>query len=230
MVKARFLGHSSFLISLAGTGVLIDPYFSHEGSEDLKRIVPSSAPENEFRDVSLILITHEHFDHFDKSAIEKIALKNNSTVMAHEEMLNQLKIQNSQKQTIKMNDTYLLRNIKIDVMPAHHPQSFYPVGYILSHEGKSIYHMGDTELMEEFTDPKLNSITLMLLPIGGTYTMDVTDAVKTVKSMKPDYAIPMHFNTFGAIRADPNEFKERIEKSIIKTKAIILKPGQEFEF
>lgn len=230
MVKAKFLGHSSFLISLAGTNVLIDPYLSHEGSEDLKRIVSSSASENEFKDISLILITHEHFDHFDKKAIEKIASKNNSTVMAHEEILNQLRISSTQKQTIKMNDTYLLRNIKIDVMPAHHPQSFYPVGYILSHEGKSIYHMGDTELMEEFTDSKLDSITLMLLPIGGTYTMDLTDAVKTVKSMKPDYAIPMHFNTFDAIKADPNEFKERIEKSIIKTKVIILKPGQEFEF
>jgi len=230
MVKAKFLGHSSFLISLAGTNVLIDPYLSHEGSADLKRIVSSSASENEFKDISLILITHEHFDHFDKNAIEKIASKNNSTVMAHEEILIQLKISNTQKQTIKMNDTYLLRNIKIDVMPAHHPQSFYPVGYILSYEGKSIYHMGDTELMEEFTDSKLDSITLMLLPIGGTYTMDLTDAVKTVKSMKPDYAIPMHFNTFDAIKADPNEFKERIEKSIIKTKVIILKPGQEFEF
>lgn len=230
MVKARFLGHSSFLVSLAGTSVLIDPYFSHEGSADLKRIISAPVSENELKDVSLILITHEHFDHFDKSAIEKIASKNNSTVMAHEELLNQLKISNTQKQTIKMNDSYLLRNIKIDVMPAHHPQSFYPVGYILSHEGKSIYHMGDTELMEEFTDSKLDSINLMLLPIGGTYTMDVTDAVKTVKSMKPDYAIPMHFNTFDAIRADPNEFRERIEKSIIKTKVIILKPGQEFEF
>ncbi len=230
MVKAKFLGHSSFLVSLAGTNVLIDPYLSHEGSADLKRIVPSSASENEFKDVSLILITHEHFDHFDKKAIEKIASKNNSTVMAHEEILNQLKISNTQKQTIKMNDSYLLRNIKIDVMPAHHPQSFYPVGYILSHDGKSIYHMGDTELMEEFTDSKLDSITLMLLPIGGTYTMDVTDAVKTVKSMKPDYAIPMHYGTFDAIKTDPNEFKERIEKSIIKTKVVILKPGQEFEF
>jgi len=230
MAKVRFLGQSSFLISLAGTSVLIDPYFSREGSADLKRIIPAPISENELRDVSLILITHEHFDHFDKSAIEKIASKSNSTVMAHEELLNQLKISNTQKRTIKMNETYLLRNIKIDVMPAHHPQSFYPVGYILSHEGKSIYHMGDTELMEEFTDPKLNSITLMLLPIGGTYTMDITDAVKTVKSMKPDYAIPMHYNTFDAIKADPNEFKERIEKSIIKTKAIVLKPGQDFEF
>jgi len=60
--------------------------------------------------------------------------------------------------------------------------------------------------------------------------MDVVDAVRAIKMMKPDYAIPMHYDTFEQIKADPREFKHKIEKSILKTKAVILQPGGCFSF
>ncbi len=56
--------------------------------------------------------------------------------------------------------------------------------------------------------------------------MDIVDAVKATKSMKPKFVIPMRYNTFSFIKADPQEFKARIEKSNLKTKAIVLAPGE----
>ena len=69
-----------------------------------------------------------------------------------------------------------------------------------------------------------------MFPIGGEYTMDLVDAVKAVKTVKPDVAIPMHYDTFESIKASSEEFREKIEKSILKTQAVILKPGASFDY
>jgi len=51
----------------------------------------------------------------------------------------------------------------------------------------------------------------MLLPIGDNFTMGISDALKAVEFVKPKTAIPMHYNTFPVIEADPVEFKEKAE-------------------
>ncbi|MCD6433986.1 MAG: MBL fold metallo-hydrolase, partial [Candidatus Diapherotrites archaeon] len=68
-----------------------------------------------------------------------------------------------------------------------------------------------------------------LLPIGGKVTMDIIDAVKATKMIKPKIVIPMHYNTFEIIKANPKEFAERIAESALKTEVKILKPGQEIK-
>jgi L-ascorbate metabolism protein UlaG (beta-lactamase superfamily) len=122
-----------------------------------------------------------------------------------------------------MNQEITLRNLQIKALPAHHPNSFYPLGFLISYKGQSVYHAGDTALINSISEIDAD---VALLPIGGTYTMDCVDAIRAVKTMKPKYAIPMHFDTFKMIQQDPKEFKQKIEKSVFKTKPVILKPGQ----
>jgi L-ascorbate metabolism protein UlaG (beta-lactamase superfamily) len=111
---------------------------------------------------------------------------------------------------------------------AHHgsmtPDGTYagePAGVILSIDGKIIYHTGDTGL---FYDMKLigemNEIDYMLLPIGDNFTMGITDAAKAVEFVSPKVAIPMHYNTFPVIKADPNEFKKLVESKGFKCKVM----------
>ena len=99
---------------------------------------------------------------------------------------------------------------------------------VLSIDGINLYHTGDTGL---FYDMKLigemTALDYMLLPIGDNFTMGITDAVKAVELANPKYAIPMHYNTFSVIAADPNEFKKKIE--IIGKKCIVMDFGQEIE-
>jgi L-ascorbate metabolism protein UlaG (beta-lactamase superfamily) len=59
--------------------------------------------------------------------------------------------------------------------------------------------------------------------------MNIKEAVEALKMLKPKYAIPMHYNTWPPIEANPELFKELAEKET-QTKVIILKPGEEFEF
>ena len=226
MVKVQFLGHSFFRISFPGANVLIDPYINHNSDDSsFERLIPCVTNTNTFQNISSILITHEHFDHFDQKAIEEFASGNDTKIVAHDSILNQLNLPKNKLHSIVRDQTIILDHIKITAKDAHHPRAFYPLGYLLSHNGKSIYHAGDTSLIDQFSEINAD---VTLLPIGGVNTMDVVDAVRAVKTMKPKYAIPMHYNTFKGIQADPREFKAKIEKSILKTKPVILKPGQSF--
>jgi L-ascorbate metabolism protein UlaG (beta-lactamase superfamily) len=90
----------------------------------------------------------------------------------------------------------------------HHKGS--GVGYLVIVGGKTIYHAGDTDLIPEMK--KLGSVDVALLPIGGTFTMDIKDAVKAAMTIKPGAVIPMH-----RAKADPMVLKKKVEgKSKIK--------------
>lgn len=78
------------------------------------------------------------------------------------------------------------------------------VGYLVTIEGKAIYHAGDTDFIPEMEE--LGDVDVALLPIGGKFTMDIQEAVRAALAMKPKIAIPMHH--FGA---DPQEFKDKVE-------------------
>lgn len=224
----RFLGHSFFRIGFGRKTVLIDPFVRETHPEPaFKRLSPSMVKERDLKNVDLVLISHEHAGHFDKDVVEKIAKESNACIVAHESVLQELNLSKRFVQSLDIGQTLSIRGLSVKGVSAHHPQSFYPLGFLLSANGTSIYHAGDTQLLDDFEGLKPD---LALLPIGGNYTMDCVDAVRAVKAMKPRYAIPMHYNTFGPIQADPQEFKYKIEKSILKTVPVILKPGQNFKF
>ena len=67
----------------------------------------------------------------------------------------------------------------------------------------------------------------MLLPIGDNYTMGIRDAVKAVEFVNPRVAIPMHYNTFPVIQANPQEFKQKLEAADRKCK--VMEYGEEME-
>lgn len=230
-MKLTFLGHSTFLISFPDRTVLIDPYFSNSQNKEvsMKRLIPCSMKLNDLKDITLILITHKHFDHFNKKEIEKIASRFNAIVVAHSDVLQDLKLPNALKHAISSEDEFILRGVKIKVLPAHHPQDFYPVGYLLEFNKQKVYHAGDTSLLETFSSLQKEKIDVAILPIGGTYTMDIVDAVRATKVIKPKYVIPMHYNTFKEITVDVREFEDKIKDSILNTKTVIMKPGDKKE-
>lgn len=227
-VSVRFLGHSFFRINFNSKTVLIDPYIkdSHPQPE-YKRLEKSPCKERDLKNVDVILVSHEHFGHFDKELLNKLAKENNACILTHESVLQELALSKRYVQALDIGQTLSVRGLNITGVSAHHPHSFYPMGFLIQANGSSIYHSGDTQLLDDFGAVKPD---LALLPIGGNHTMDCVDAVRAVKSMKPKYAIPMHYNTFEPIKADPLEFKQKIEKSILKTIPTILKPGKTFKF
>ncbi|MFH0970179.1 MAG: MBL fold metallo-hydrolase [Candidatus Diapherotrites archaeon] len=224
----HFLGHSSFILEFSNTNVLIDPCIHCESFGQYERLIPSPFIMGDLPKISLILITHEHEDHFDKKTIEFLAHRDGACVVAHDSVLSELNIPMRCKRAVIADSTLHVRGVHVAVQSAHHPQAFYPMAYLVTGDNTAIFHAGDSDLVEEFS-PDFNA-DVALLPIGGNITMDVVDAVKATKVLKPEVVIPMHYNTFPICQASPEEFARKIEKSNLKTRPIILSPSGKFEF
>jgi L-ascorbate metabolism protein UlaG (beta-lactamase superfamily) len=216
-MKIRYFSHSAFLITTKNINIVIDPFLDNN---------PTSPIKSDEVKADFIVLTHAHGDHLGDAF--KIAEKNNSTFICVNELANYCisKGFNAHNMHIGGGHDFDFGHLKFTI--AHHgsqtPDNQYagePAGVILTIEGKKIYHTGDTGL---FLDMKLigemNKIDLMLLPIGDNFTMGIADAVKAVELVNPAMAIPMHYNTFQVINADPNEFVNLIERKGFKGKVL----------
>jgi L-ascorbate metabolism protein UlaG (beta-lactamase superfamily) len=89
------------------------------------------------------------------------------------------------------------------------------VGYIIDADGTSVYHAGDTDVIEEM---KGIDVDVALIPIGGHYTMDLEDAIRATTMIRAKVFIPMHYKTLlgkdGSSSAE-GEFKRRVKNSVL---------------
>ena len=101
-----------------------------------------------------------------------------------------------------------------------------PCGVVIDFDPTTVYHAGDTGLTLDMKllDGVIETIDLACLPIGGNFTMDIADAVLATEFIKPRIAMPMHYNTWPLIQADPKDFAKRIVCD-----ALILAPGKSAE-
>jgi L-ascorbate metabolism protein UlaG (beta-lactamase superfamily) len=103
------------------------------------------------------------------------------------------------------------------------------MGVVMTMGGKKVYHAGDTGL---FLDMQLigemnGPLDVALLPIGDNFTMGIDDAVKAVDLLRAKLNIPMHYNTFDLIKANPKDFASKVEQRGARVQ--IVNPGQIFE-
>jgi len=213
----HFIGHAGFEICLKDVHILIDPFFG-AGLKEACDIDPILKP-SDLKQVDLILLTHEHPAHADAGAVWELAERTGANVVAPVPTLNKISVSDRQKVDVRVGDNFNLKGIDIAVTKATHPQSAYPVGYIVKGGagGVSIYHAGDTY---QFNEMMAMSMDYALLPIGGSYTMDPIDAANACRMLRAKFVIPMHYNTYRKIRQDANDFAHRIQRG----KVIILKP------
>ena len=189
MNNIHWLGHASF--KLTGEKIIyIDPY---EISETEK--------------ADIILITHTHHDHLSMDDIEKIR-KLDTVIFAPEDARSKL----SDFKSVKPYQVFNVGKIRIETVPAYnldkefHPEEKNWVGYVIEVDKQRIYHAGDTDLIPEMSE--LKDIDVALLPIGGTYTMDVTEALQAVNIIAPKIAIPMHYGKLSGTKMDAEKFKQ----------------------
>src|SRR3989344_6545416 len=196
-MEIKWLGHSSFRINL----IYLDPYQIHETEK-----------------ASLILITHSHYDHFSQKDMNKIQSKDTIIITPEDIKIPSIKLKPFQE-TIQ-------KGIKIQTIPSYninkkfHPKENNWLSYILEIENKRILFCGDTDLIPEFN--QLNDIHIAFLPIGGTYTMNVVEAVEAVKIIKPKITIPMHYGKIVGFKEDALKFK----KSLLGFEVIVLEENQ----
>lgn len=191
--KIEWLGHDSFRLT-GEKKIYIDPW----------------QISNAAHDADIVLITHDHFDHFVVEDVDKV--RNANTVVIGPEMLRG-KIDGNLT-IVQRGDSLTAQDIPIQVVAAYnvHPerQNFHPnhyggVGYVITLSGKRIYHTGDTDPIPEMKNVKCD---IMLVPVSGTYVCTCDEAVQVVKMVQPKLAIPMHWDTIVGSWEDANRFKE----------------------
>jgi L-ascorbate metabolism protein UlaG (beta-lactamase superfamily) len=172
---------------------------------------------------NIILVSHNHGDHFSPADIDKITGRNTILIAPADcEYTGKAK-----RISLKPGEEYIANKcVKIKAVPAYnitktqyHPQSNNWVGYLITINGVTIYHAGDTERIPEMKDINCD---IAMLPLGQTYTMNsLSDAVESAKDVKAKVAIPMHFNFYEGTLEDAQSFKELLKgsvKVVIKTK------------
>ncbi|EOC99279.1 metal-dependent hydrolase [Caldisalinibacter kiritimatiensis] len=159
-----------------------------------------------------------------------IAKNNNATVICNFEIGQYLTDKGLSVHTMHIGGRTSFEFGKVKMTPALHGSGIIednhlicggnPCGFLIEIDGKKVYHAGDTGLTMDMKLLEDENIDVALIPIGGNYTMDIIDAVKAVDFIKPKLVVPMHYNTFPIIEANPEEFKEKVKNSEVKVMSI----------
>jgi L-ascorbate metabolism protein UlaG (beta-lactamase superfamily) len=202
-IKIKWLGHDSFSID-ANIKIVIDPY----------KIIGKEKAD-------LILLSHNHFDHFSIDDLKNISTTSTTIVAASEciDMLTEFNFKEKigilpcEEKTvngirIKAIRAYNLDKINPETKKPFHPKEDNKIGFLIELNGITIYHAGDTDLIPEMSDIKPD---IALLPVSGTYVMTANEAAKSVERIKPKIAIPMHFGTIVGSEKDAQDFKKLIK-------------------
>ena len=227
-INIKYLGHSSFLLTIDKKRILTDPYFENKPCGTLKRLIPCHQEYSALPKIHTILISHEHPDAFDKEAVNFLSNKYESKIIAHHSILNQVEALSHNKVPITEYESKDINNINFKAYPAHHPGAFYPLSYLIKDQDeKTLYFAGDTFMTRDHDSIKPN---VAILPIGGKRTMDLGTAIRVMKKMRPEFVIPMHYNTFEDIKRNPEELIYRFGKNYKDVNTVILNPGKSFKY
>ena len=215
-MKIKWLGWASWLIKTNGKTIYIDPFL---GDVEEK--------------ADIVLVSHNHPDHCDSKQLAKIRAED-TVVLTPSNFASEI-----HAEALDVGSSKEIGDIKVTAVPAYNleipnHQKGQDAGFVIEAEGKKIYFAADTDLIDEMSN--LKDIDLALLPVGGTYTMDQTQAAEAVKTIKPKTVIPMHYGVIDIVFGgqekhiefdfDADKFKQDVgDTADVK----VLKQGQEID-
>ena len=197
------LTHSSIRLDLPEGMVYADPF---------------RVPE-EFRDASLILVTHDHFDHFSPDDIKKV-MKKGTVLIVPESLKKQAAKAAGDECTVTVLEPgrkTVACGMEIEAVPAYnlkkrfHPKRSGWSGYIIGTSKGRIYIAGDTDATPEAKDVRCD---IAIVPVGGTYTMDAAEASGLVNWIRPKAAVPTHYGSVAGSYGDGARFCSLLEPGI----------------
>lgn len=192
----HWLGHDSFRLDGSST-VYIDPW----------KLSAADPPAD------LILVTHDHYDHFSPDDIARVATPR-TTLVGPASVTAQ--VDGITAVTVGAGETATVGGVTVTAVPAYnidkfrqpgevfHPRVAGGLGYIVELDARRIYHAGDTDAIPEMRDV---SCDVALLPVSGTYVMTAEEAVEACRMISAAVAVPMHFGDIVGTTADATRFQ-----------------------
>lgn len=165
-----------------------------------------------------IFITHSHWDHFSVEDIKKI-LTSETIIVCPKTMMQDIENRfNNEIIYVEPNQNYIIGDFELKTVSSYninkhyHPKENGWVGYVLCVNGESVMIVGDSDNTSELNEIKTD---ILLVPIGGTFTMDYKEAAKLVNTIQPKKVIPTHYGEIVGDKSLGEEFKKLISKNII---------------
>jgi len=201
--QISWLGHASIRISGPSGVIYIDPW-------KLKSFQPAD----------IILISHEHYDHFSKEDVEKIRTPA-TTIVTNPTVAGQL---TGDVKALRAGEMVTAKGIKIEAVAAYninkfrspgvpfHPQADGKLGFIIEIDGVRVYFAGDTDPIPEMANIKAD---IAILPVSGKFTMTAAEAVEALRVLKPKVAIPIHYGAIAGSLADAEQFKREASVEVL---------------
>ncbi|HZK24287.1 MAG TPA: metal-dependent hydrolase [Oscillospiraceae bacterium] len=218
MPTIDYLGHACFLVTGQEHTLLFDPYLTDN---------PQAAISAAEVKPDYILVSHGHFDHLGDAFA--IARRTGATIITTLDLAKECEKQQLPTHAMNIGCKHNFAFGYVRTTQALHHAGLVggeACGFIVNLDGYTLYFTGDTSL---FGDLKLYGIIehpdLLLLPIGGYYTMDIDDAVYAAKLVNAKTIIPFHYNTWPLIEADPAVFAAKVAKHT-SSHCVILAPGE----
>lgn len=203
-MKFTYYAQSSFLLEAEGKRILFDPFIQSSGK------LPGFNSDGVQAD--LIAVSHGHYDHV--ADLEYYAKQGDATVLCIYEIMDWLKKKSvTRVHPMNIGGTYQSGNIRIKMVSAVHSSTLpdgtpggIAAGFIIEAEGKRIYYAGDTALHADMElIGKYQTPDLLILPVGGNFTMDYHDAARACELTRCSRVIGVHFDTHEMIRINHAE-------------------------
>ncbi len=185
-LKITFLGHGTLMFTFGSIVMHVDP-------------VSDMADYTNLPKADIILVTHEHSDHFEPKTIEMLR-KGSTAVVATESCTQQI----NDCIVMKNGDVKAIQGLRIEAVPAYnvfHMRSpgnpFHPQGvgngYVITFNDKKVYIAGDTENIPEMKE--LKGIDVAFLPMNLPYTMTPEMVADAAREFRPKILYPYHFGS-----------------------------------
>jgi L-ascorbate metabolism protein UlaG (beta-lactamase superfamily) len=230
-----WLGHASFLLQLDGKRILIDPVFWD--IPFYKRDIPSPYSPAELGTIDYLLISHTHYDHFDRNSIASLSSQIKQAIIPLKMTpLLQRIIPNIMTQELYWYQSFCADDLHITLIPAKHwsrrrlfdKNTILWGGFVITSKNHTIYFAGDTAYGKHFKEiGKHFNIDIALLPIGAYkpkkimqhHHLDPKEAYCAFCDLDAKTMIPMHYGTFNLSDEaldEPLSWMQKISTDTIK--------------
>jgi L-ascorbate metabolism protein UlaG (beta-lactamase superfamily) len=237
----EFLGHSSFQMHHASSGsVYVDPWLTGNPACTKKL--------EDITEAEYVCVSHGHRDHLGDAI--PICLKTGALLIGAPEICAHASragiAYEKQSYGLNIGGTARYGDFAVTMVHAFHTSAIqgpqYNVdrsleaggeatGFIFDFAGEQrVYYTGDTGVFGDMRlFAELYRPNIVILPIGGKYTMGPREAAKALELIRPRFAIPCHYDTFPNQRVDSDAFRRLVAQHSPETRLVVLKPGERWE-